>query len=210
MEFWNDIATDKSWKVLINLTKKYDFVIIGGWATYLLTKAIKSKDIDIVVDFEELEKFKMDFNLKKNIHLKKYEAIKDDISIDIYVPFFSELIIPAEDMIKNTISVQGIKIVRPELLLILKQQAEFERKDSIKGLKDRVDILNIIINSEIDLKKYFTFIKKYNLKKYPKRLIDITQTSKKEFEYLGVKNPRKIKLIKKDLIKKLKERDGKK
>ena len=205
MEFWNDIATDNSWKVLIELTKKYDFIVIGGWASYLLTKTIKSKDIDIIADFDTLEKFKMDFRLKKNIHLKKYEFIKDEISVDVYIPYFSKLVIPIEDIMKNTITIEGIKIIKPEILLILKQQAEFERKDSMKGMKDRVDILNLLINSDIKLKQYFVLVKKYKLKKYPKRLKNIIQTSKKEFEYLGIKDPRKIKLIKKDLIDKIRK-----
>ena len=42
MDFWNDIATDNSWKVLIRLRKELDFVLIGGWACYLLTRSIKS------------------------------------------------------------------------------------------------------------------------------------------------------------------------
>ena len=89
--------------------------------------------------------------------------------------------------------------LKPEALLILKQQAELERKDSVKGQKDRVDILNILINSDIELKKYFVLVKKYKLKEYPGRLRKIVVESKKEFDYLGIKNPRKIKLIKKRL-----------
>ena len=54
MEFWNDIVTDISWKTLIELTKKYNVLVIGGWAVYLHTGSIKSKDIDILVDFETL------------------------------------------------------------------------------------------------------------------------------------------------------------
>jgi len=52
MEFWNDEATNESWRVLLGLAKKFKLVIIGGWACYLHTKAIKSRDVDIIVDFD--------------------------------------------------------------------------------------------------------------------------------------------------------------
>lgn len=206
MEFWNDSIIDKSWNVLIDLTKKFDFIVIGGWAAYLLTKTLKSKDIDVIVGFETLDKFRMQYRVKKNVHLKRYEIIIEGVSVDIYVPLFSKLIIPVKDLKDYSMIVKGIKIAQPEALLILKQQAELERKDSIKGLKDRTDILNVLINADFDFKKYFELIKKYKLDDYPKRLKSIIQTAKKEFEYLGEKNLRKIKLIKKELIKKLKNK----
>ena len=45
MEFWNDRATDKSWNALIELSKKYEFILIGGWACYFYTGTIKSHDV---------------------------------------------------------------------------------------------------------------------------------------------------------------------
>ena len=50
MEYWNELITQKSWDVLQKL-KKINFVLIGGWASYLWTSSHKSKDIDIIVDF---------------------------------------------------------------------------------------------------------------------------------------------------------------
>lgn len=203
MEFWNDIATDRSWNVLIKLAKQFDFVIIGGWAAYLHTKTMKSKDIDIVVNFDTLEKMALNYNLKKNTNLKKYEIIIDEISVDIYVPFFSKFAISLNEIENYFTSIEGMKVVTPEILLVLKQQAELERNDSIKGQKDRIDILNIMVNSKIDMKKYLRFVKKYDLKDYPSRLREIVKTASKEFEYLGLKDPRKIKLLKNKLIEKL-------
>ncbi len=204
MEFWNDVATDKSWDVLIELSKELNFILIGGWAAYLHTKTLKSKDIDIVVNFGTLDKLATKYRLKKNMNLKKYEIVIDQVSVDIYVPYFSDLVIPLEELDNFTTSIEGIRVIKPELLLILKQEAEMVRKDSIKGQKDRTDIINVLINSDIKLKKYFSLVKKYELFEYPKRLEKIIKTAKKEFEYLGIRNPRKIKLIKKRLIKKIK------
>lgn len=204
MEFWNDIVTDRSWNTLIKLAKELDFILIGGWATYLHTKTLKSKDIDIVVNFNTLEKLGMKYRLKKNTNLKKYEIIIDEVSVDIYVPFFSKLVIPLNDLEKMCAHVQGMKVLSPEILLVFKQQAELERKDSVKGQKDRVDILSLLINTDFDFAKYFEVLKKYDLLGYSERLRKIVIESKKEFEYLGIRNPRKIKLLKKELLKKLK------
>jgi hypothetical protein len=200
MDFWNDVVTDRSWKVLIDLKGKFNFVLIGGWACYLLTGAIKSKDIDIIIDFNALEKIKAEFMLKKNPHLKKYGTVIDGISIDVYVPFYSRLAIPIEFVLENTIEIQGLRIPKPEILLILKQQAEDERKYSVKGQKDRVDVINILLNSDIEIESYRRLIKRFSLGSYEKRLKEIVNLAKREFEYLGITNPREIKLKKRKIL----------
>ena len=200
MEFWNDMATDKSWQALLKISKQFKFILIGGWACYLHTKTIKSKDIDLIADFDCLEEIKKNFALRKNDRLKKYETIVDDVSVDIYVPFYSKFAIDLKEMEKNSEKIEGFTVPKPEILLILKQQAEFAREKSTKGQKDRVDILNILMKSRPDMKKYKKLLEKYNLQEYSKRLKKIIITAKKEFEYLGIANPREIKLQKKKLI----------
>jgi radical SAM superfamily enzyme with C-terminal helix-hairpin-helix motif len=203
MEFWNDRIVDKSWNVLLALNKKYRFILIGGWASYLHTKSIKSKDIDIVIDFEILEEFKTRYDLKKNQHLKKYEIVIDEISVDIYVPYFSDLPLPVDELKNYTVSIEGIDVLQSSVLLILKQGAEKDRYHSVKGQKDRVDILNILINGDIDLKQYSTLLHKYGLKDYKKRLIDLVKNAEKEFFYLGIEDLRKRKLLKKKIVERL-------
>lgn len=201
MSFWSDPIIERAWKVLQWLKSKYDFVLIGGWAVYLHTKAIKSKDVDIVADYATLEKLVAELPLKKNERLRKYEASVQGVAIDVYVPFFSKLVIPPEDLIKNTIAIQGFKVPKLEYLLILKQQAELERKHSIKGLKDRVDILCIFFHGDVDLKLYKELLEKYKVKELRSRLKAIIQTAKDEFSYLGIKDLREIKKIKKRIAK---------
>lgn len=205
MEFWNDRIIEKSWKTLLKLNEKYDFILIGGWAAYLHTKSVKSKDIDIIADYDVLEEFKLKHDLKKNQRLKKYETIMNGISIDIYVPSFSDLALPVEDLGEYTVSIEGIKVLNPEPLLILKQQAEMDRSHSVKGQKDRTDILNLLINGDVDLEKYSEILSKYGLEKYGERLDEIVKDAKKEFSYLGIENLRKRKLIREEIIEKLEE-----
>jgi len=199
MEFWNDVTTDKGWQVLLKLRKELDFILIGGWACYLYTKSIKSKDIDIIIDFETLDKMKRDYNIKKTDFLKKYEAKADGISVDIYVPFYSKLAVPIGEIENNCSSLEGFELPKPEMLLILKQHAEMERPHSVKGEKDRVDILNLMMKSNLNKQLYIDLCKQNALAGYPDRLKSIIRTAKKEFEYLGIRDLRKRKLLKKKL-----------
>jgi hypothetical protein len=203
VEFWNEIIIDKSFRILQELRRKIDFILIGGWAIYFLTKAIKSKDIDIIVDFENLSKLKMEIELKKTEFLKKYESEIEGVSIDIYVPYYSQFAIPVEEIIKNTFEVEGFKIPKPEILLVLKQQAETERKDSIRGQKDRTDIICLAKSGKINWKYYKELIEKFKLEKYLKELKRIVRTAKIEFEYLGITNLREIKKIKERILKEI-------
>lgn len=100
MNFYHELITQKSWELLVKLRQNYDFILIGGWAVYLYTHALKSKDIDLVLPYEELEKLKEEFMVSKNERLKKYEAKAEGLEIDIYLPYFSNPGLPAEELRK--------------------------------------------------------------------------------------------------------------
>ena len=134
--------------------------------------------------------------LKKNERLKKYEIKFQEISVDIYLPYFSKIVIPPEDLMKTLAVIHGFKTPKIEELLILKQQAEIERKNSIKGLKDRVDIMCLLLSENIDFKRYSNLLDKYHLTAFKNRLKKIVLSAKDEFYYLHIKNPREIKKIK--------------
>ena len=205
MEFWNSTLTEKSWKILLQLKeKKFDFIIIGGWSAYLWTNLHKSKDIDIVVkDFKDLAVLKKDYDLIKNNNLKKYEIKIEEIDIDIYVPFFSELTVPVEEIEKHTTKIKNFEVVKPEILLILKQGAEYDREKSVKGEKDRIDIMTLLFYADIDFNGYFKLLKKYKLEHFYERLKKIV-INFKEIKYLNL-NPRQFKLKKTEIIEKLKK-----
>ena len=71
-EFWNEMMTQASWEKLQELSDEFEFVLIGGWAAYLWCGMHKSKDIDIIVDYETLPKIQERYPLTKNDRLKKY------------------------------------------------------------------------------------------------------------------------------------------
>ncbi|MCX8189434.1 MAG: hypothetical protein N3F64_06950 [Nitrososphaeria archaeon] len=203
MEFWNEIVIDRSFKILQELRKDFDFILIGGWAVYFLTKAIKSKDIDIIVDYKDLTKLKVMIDVQKNDFLKKYEGKVEGVSIDIYVPYYSNFVVPPEEIIKNTVRVENFRIPKPEVLLILKQQAELQRSSSVKGQKDRVDIICLAKSGKVNWKHYKQLLKKFDVEVYEKRLLEIVGSAKVEFEYLGIRNLREIKKIKDSIFKEI-------
>lgn len=184
-EYWNEDLTKASWEKLQELSSEYDFILIGGWAAYLWTGKNKSKDIDIVVEFDTLERFKQDFNLKKNDKLKKYEVRMEGFDIDIYVPYYSKLVLPLDEV--RTTKVKGIKTLRVEELLILKQDAEIDRRGSVKGKKDGIDIITILIYGNVEMERYEKILKKNNLEEFKKELENVLKNfNDKDIKYLNL------------------------
>ena len=202
MEFWNSQLTEKSWKILQELKRKYDFILIGGWAIYLWTKQKKSKDIDIVVSIDELQKLKAE-NLSKNDHLKKYEIKTGEIDIDIYVSHFSKLAVAPENLEKYARDVEGFRVISQEVLLVLKQGAYEDRKNSTKGEKDKIDILSLLFFSDINLKHYKSVLKEYSLTHYLEGLLNLVR-SFNDYNSLGL-TPRELKLKKKAVLEDLRK-----
>lgn len=158
MDYYRDPVTTASWQLLQQLAKNYQFVLIGGWAVWLHTHQLKSKDIDLIVQFDQLEKLKTDFPLTKNDRLKKYEIIRAETHIDIYVPHYSRLGLPVNLIVSSAISLAGFRVPPPEILLILKQTAHSARAGSAKGQKDVLDIIGLLSLPNFNWDKYLSLI----------------------------------------------------
>lgn len=201
MEYWHNIITEKSFALLKELTRHYDFILIGGWAVFLWTQALKSKDIDIVLSFEELGRLRKTLSVSKNARLKKYEAKKEDIDIDIYLPYYSNPGLPAEEIEKFTLLREGFRIPQPEVLLILKQKAYFERKQSVRGRKDEIDIFSLLLLPDFDWQKYQVILKQYKMEGFADGLKELLQET---FEVKELNLSRhKLAKLKKEVLKKL-------
>lgn len=146
MTYYHDLVTEKSWAELKNLHRVCDFTLLGGWAVYLYTHGLKSKDIDILVDYSELPKLQKNFEFVKNDRLHKYEAIRGLVQIDIYTPHYSRLGIPVEDLLANSQVVEGFRVVRPEYLILLKIFTLSERGRTPKGRKDFLDLISLYVS----------------------------------------------------------------
>lgn len=186
-EFWSELLTQDSWLELVKLAKQFDFILIGGWAAFLHTGLHKSKDIDIIVDFETLGALRTQYSLEKNERLRKYEVKQDKFDIDVYVPHYSQLALPTEQLSRYSVNIQGIKTVSAEALLILKQGAEIERRNSVKGQKDAIDILTLLTLANVDLPLYKKIIAQFKKEHYLSELMRVLRDFPDEdIEYLGM------------------------
>lgn len=199
MEYWHDLLTEKSWALLQDLKRKCRFTLIGDWAVYLWAHTQKSKDIDLIVDFPTLEQLKATADLRKHDHLRKYEIKEDEIDVDIYVPHYSRLALPLERI--ETAQIEGFTVAKPEYLLILKQAAELDRKESEKGEKDRIDILSLLFTCAIDFPRYQQLLREHHLEHFRDRLRRIVSEFQ-EARYLNC-TPRQLKLKKEQVLGKL-------
>lgn len=200
-EFYHDLITEKSFKTLRDLKKDFDFILIGGWAVFLYVKALKSKDVDIILDYDQLEKIRQKFVLVKNERLRKYEIKIEEIDVDIYAPYFSNLGLPVEEIKKYYQSREGFLLPLVEILLILKVYAASHRKGTSKGRKDLIDIFSLILRGKIDWGKYKEFIKQYKLEELNKELKNLI-SSASEIPELNLLAHR-ISRIKKETLKKI-------
>ena len=160
MNYYRDITTGQSWDTLKKLSKTLDFILIGGWAVWIYTKQLKSKDIDIIVSFDGLGKLKNMFPVTKNDRLRKYEIIQGAVHIDIYVSFLSSLGFPVDLISEYSHVKDGFTVPWAEILLMTKQIAYQARRGSAKGRKDLVDIVSLSLLPEIDWTTYKHMLKK--------------------------------------------------
>ena len=175
MEYYHDLITEKSWGELTALKKKLDFVLIGGWAVYLYTKTLKSKDIDIIVGFDKLSILRKNYQLYKNDRLYKYEAVKGSIQIDIYLPHFSKIGIPVEVLIKNAKNVEGFNLLDKNYLLALKIYTLSQRSRTPKGSKDFIDVVALMHYGGSSFEEAKILLKKWGLLPSLKVLSDIAK-----------------------------------
>ncbi len=159
-QFYQNIITQKSWELLLSIKKQFKFILIGGWAVFLYTKNLKSKDIDVIIDFKSLQKLKNNYEIHKNERLKKYEIKQEGIDIDIYLPYYSWLGLPVEKITPYTEIIESFTVVKKEILLFTKLQAYIERKASVKGQKDKIDILSLILLPDFDFDILKDFLSK--------------------------------------------------
>ena len=204
--FWPEIITKKSWEKLVSLSKEYDFTVIGGWAAYLWTGVHKSKDIDLVIDYDTLNILRKKLPLEKNERLKKYEIKMGEFDVDLYLPGYSKLSFPVEHLNGYVQNVQGLKVPSPEVLVLLKQGAEIERRGSIKGKKDLIDILTLLIHSGFSIREYIEAVSKYSLEGFDDALEkEVLLFNPKDAEYLGM-NLNEFAKWKRKFLKELKSR----
>ncbi|PJC81442.1 hypothetical protein CO007_04590, partial [Candidatus Roizmanbacteria bacterium CG_4_8_14_3_um_filter_36_10] len=143
---------------------------------------------------------KKNFQLIKNDRLRKYEIKKEGIDINIYLPYFSDLGLPVEKLIKHQDRNQGFTILKKEVLLVTKLKAYQGRGVTIKGVKDKIDIISLVLLPDFDFDFWRNFIKKERISVYSE-LIDKILLEIKEVPELNL-NQHAFAKKKKEIIKK--------
>jgi heme exporter protein D len=189
-----DEVVERSWRVLGELKGFADFVLIGGWAVYLWTRKLKSRDIDVYIDQENFYKLQSDltlrgYSLKRNVRLMKFEALISDVEVDIYTPFMSKLVIPCSDVFDRKLysMIEGFKVAVPEVLLLLKAQAAKDRWHAEKGLKDRVDIISLLKFADVKRDVLDQVLREYDTQhKLRDAVMRAISESRIEYRFLGL------------------------
>jgi hypothetical protein len=186
VEIWPEHVTDRSWKVLSELNAKASPVLIGGWAVYLWTGALKSAYVDLFMTDDGL--WKIEARIRKHPKLKKYHAVIDGVDVDIYTPSLCGLAVPAADVYANRwyALVREFNVLLPEPLLILKCEAARSRWGSRKGFKDRCDILSLLRLRGLDPDLFRELLLRYRSFDVMGTLRRVVQQSVEEYEVLGL------------------------
>lgn len=163
MSYYHNLITRQSWDELKILKSRMDFILIGGWAVYLYTQALKSKDIDIITGFDQLSHLSEHYELVKNDRLKKYEARRDPVQIDVYLPHYSRLGIPVEELQKKSVPLKGFTVLDSGYLLALKMYTLVQRGRSAKGKKDFLDIVALFHLAGVEVEEAKQLLKQHKL-----------------------------------------------
>ena len=164
-QFWNEEQTQNSRNLLNRLSKEMDFVLIGGWAVFMYAKQQMSLDVDIALAYDRLEYFRR-YGIEdyKNVRIKY--SIIDGTYVDLFVEDFSDkdMPFPVKTILDNYLTIEGIKVVDRELLLILKLWRYF-RADQQKIRKDMLDVIALLLYGDINLSRFKELV---DLHKVPK------------------------------------------
>ena len=198
MEYWHELITEKSFNLLKELKRDYKFILIGGWAVFLYTKALKSKDIDIVLDFDQLSELKKRFFVLKNERLRKYEIKKEGIDIDIYLPYYSDPGLPPQEIKKFTTTKEGFIVPVPEVLLILKLNVFKNRRGSPKGEKDKIDIFSLLSLVDLNWQKFKEILQIYGKEELKEDLVNLLKSTR-QLKAIGLSSHKMARLKKRIL-----------
>lgn len=202
MEYYHSLVTEKSFQFLQQLKQNYQFVLIGGWAVFLYAHSLKSKDIDIILDYAELGKIREEHEIFKNDRLKKYELKTGEFDVDIYLPHYSELGIDIEEIKKRTKIKEGFLAPFPEVLFLLKLFAWRQRRGSPKGQKDELDIFSLAVLPEFNWESYQALVADFNFGAYHGLFLELLSKTVrvKELDF----NEQKFSKIKRIILEKIK------
>ena len=128
-------------------------ILIGGWATFVRVGGEISLDIDLITSQQsrhKLEQMMTDLSPSNNHQGRKLRATFDDVHLDIYLPFESQLgsklRLKVEVLAEypDELSFEKWTLLRLEAHIATKMAALLDRHSSEKGQKDAREILALL------------------------------------------------------------------
>lgn len=119
-----------------------DFIVIDGWASYAHGSGQLSLDGDALISYVALGTLRDRYNVTPNARMRK-EQFRGPTGhdIDLYVERMHGLPVSFEEAQACAQERDGLLVVCPEHLTILKIGAEADRRGSAKGDKDALDLI---------------------------------------------------------------------
>ena len=134
-------------------------ILIGGWATFVRVGGEISLDIDLITSQEsrhKIEQLMTDLSPSNNHQGRKLRATIDDVHLDIYLPFESQLgnklRLKVEVLAEypDELSFEKWTLLRLEAHIATKMAALLDRHFSEKGQKDAREILALLKLNGVD------------------------------------------------------------
>ena len=134
-------------------------ILIGGWATFVRVGGEISLDIDLITSQasrHKLEQLMTDLSPSNNHQGRKLRATIDDVHLDIYLPYESQLggklRLKVEVLAEypDEISFERWTLLRLEAHIATKMAALLDRHFSEKGEKDAREILALLKLDGVD------------------------------------------------------------
>ena len=128
-------------------------ILLGGWATFVRVGGEISLDIDLITSQEsrhKLEQLTTDLSPSNNHQGRKLRATIDDVHLDIYLPYESQLggklRLKVEVLAEypDELSFEKWTLLRLEAHIATKMAALLDRHFSEKGQKDAREILALL------------------------------------------------------------------
>lgn len=127
-------------------------VAIGGMATYLHAQALAdarllevSHDGDIYLSLADYSDLRDIEEVVHNNRLHKAQIEKRGVDYDLYIEHQSHLVVPFDDVVRHSVTINDIRCASLEHLLVLKLDAALDRAGSAKGEKDRRDVVRLVL-----------------------------------------------------------------
>lgn len=119
-----------------------EFIVIGGWAAFAHGSGQLSLDGDALISYSALGTLRDLYEVTPNHRMHK-EQFRGPTGhdIDLYVERMHGLAVPFDEAQACAQQHDGLLVICPEHLTILKLKAEAERRGTGKGDKDALDLI---------------------------------------------------------------------